>query len=59
MFNVNLWKTSGHYGKYNANMFFVKIREEVKNSGGKNDVIEEIHGLKPMNCPAHCIMFDS
>jgi threonyl-tRNA synthetase len=54
MFNVNLWKTSGHYGKYNANMFYVKI-----SNAEASGTVEEMHGLKPMNCPAHCLMFDN
>lgn len=36
---------SGHYFKYKENIFFI------------NDNGEE-HGLKPMNCPGHCVMFD-
>ena len=45
MFDSNLWKISGHWDKYKDNMFLI--------GGG-----DEVHGLKPMNCPAHCIMFD-
>ncbi len=36
---------SGHYFKYKENIFFIE------------DEGEE-HGLKPMNCPGHCLMFD-
>jgi threonyl-tRNA synthetase len=46
IFNLRLWKTSGHYKNYKENMFMVKI----ENQG---------FGLKPMNCPGHCLMFDS
>ena len=46
IFNLKLWKTSGHYKNYKENMFMVKI----ENQG---------FGLKPMNCPGHCLMFDS
>ncbi|KAF9935194.1 threonyl-tRNA synthetase [Linnemannia zychae] len=45
MFNVKLWKTSGHWDNYKDNMFMF-------------DVEKEQFGLKPMNCPAHCLMFD-
>ena len=41
-----MWKTSGHYFKYRENIFFIQ-----------EDDGEE-HGLKPMNCPGHCVMFD-
>ena len=46
IYNLKLWKTSGHYKNYKENMFMVKI----ENQG---------FGLKPMNCPGHCLMFDS
>lgn len=46
MFKSTLWKTSGHYFKYKGNMFFL-------------DVEEQEFGLKPMNCPSHCVMFNS
>ncbi|KAG0215048.1 threonyl-tRNA synthetase [Mortierella sp. NVP41] len=45
MFNVKLWKTSGHYENYKDDMFMI-------------DVEKETFGLKPMNCPGHCLMFD-
>jgi threonyl-tRNA synthetase len=30
----------------------------VKDKLGEDEEIHE-HGLKPMNCPCHCLMFDS
>lgn len=45
IYNAELWMKSGHYFKYKENIFFIQ------------DEGEE-HGLKPMNCPGHCIMFD-
>jgi threonyl-tRNA synthetase len=45
IYNSELWMKSGHYFKYKENIFFL------------NDEGEE-HGLKPMNCPGHCLMFD-
>ncbi|KAF9364122.1 threonyl-tRNA synthetase [Mortierella sp. NVP85] len=44
MFNVKLWHTSGHWDNYKENMFMF-------------DVEKETFGLKPMNCPGHCLMF--
>jgi len=44
MYNMNLWHTSGHAAKYKENMFLL-------------DVEGQEFGLKPMNCPGHCIMF--
>lgn len=46
MFKNTLWKTSGHYFKYKENIFFLEIEDQE-------------FGLKPMNCPSHCVMFDS
>lgn len=44
-FNLDLWHTSGHADHYKENMFLL-------------DVEGQEWGLKPMNCPAHCLMFD-
>lgn len=46
MYNSKLWETSGHWGNYKENMFTF-------------DVEKETYGLKPMNCPGHCLMFKS
>lgn len=45
MFNCDLWKQSGHYQNYKDNMFLF-------------DVEEKEFGLKPMNCPGHCMIFN-
>jgi len=45
MYNAKLWKTSGHWDHYAENMF-------------RFDVEKEAFGLKPMNCPGHCLIFD-
>lgn len=47
MFKNELWKTSGHYFKYAKDMFFVNTDEG------------EQFGIKPMNCPSHCLVFGS
>lgn len=44
MFNVSLWEQSGHLKHYKEDMFLL-------------DVDKEQFGLKPMNCPAHAMMF--
>ncbi|KAK5653533.1 hypothetical protein OQA88_8792 [Cercophora sp. LCS_1] len=44
MFNVTLWEQSGHLAHYKEDMFLL-------------DVDKEQFGLKPMNCPAHAMMF--
>ena len=44
LFDVELWKRSGHYEAYRENMFF-------------SDVDEREFSLKPMNCPSHCLIY--
>jgi threonyl-tRNA synthetase len=44
IYNFDLWKTSGHAAHYKENMFSFNVEKEE-------------FGLKPMNCPGHCVMF--
>src|SRR5215213_10293142 len=44
IFSTELWKRSGHYENYLENMYFIQ------------DEDREL-GVKPMNCPGHCVMF--
>jgi threonyl-tRNA synthetase len=44
VFNLNLWEQSGHAQHYRDNMFIF-------------DVEGQEWGMKPMNCPGHCLMF--
>jgi threonyl-tRNA synthetase len=44
IFDVELFKTSGHFANYKENMFFTKVEERDFSS-------------KPMNCPSHCLLF--
>lgn len=46
IYNLKLWKISGHYRKFKDNMFLMKV----ENQG---------FGLKPVNCPTACLIFDS
>ena len=47
LFRTELFKTSGHYQLFKDDMFLMEGDEE-----------EEI-GLKPMNCPGHCHLFQT
>ena len=52
------WEQSGHWGKYRENMFV--IPDEVPNVEDEGPVISGDAGwmaLKPMNCPAHVLVF--
>ena len=58
LMDVNQWEKSGHWGKYSENMFAVP--DEVPQAGGEGPVITGEAGmmaLKPMNCPAHILVF--
>ncbi|HXD54664.1 MAG TPA: threonine--tRNA ligase [Solirubrobacteraceae bacterium] len=46
IFDAELWKTSGHWGKYRENMFTLSVEER------------EI-AVKPMNCPGHCHLYST
>jgi threonyl-tRNA synthetase len=52
------WEQSGHWGKYRENMFV--IPDEVPNTQDEGPVVSdkaEWMALKPMNCPAHVLIF--
>ncbi|MFV2071609.1 MAG: threonine--tRNA ligase [Thermoanaerobaculales bacterium] len=50
IFDVELWKRSGHYENYRDDMFF---------ADNFDDVEERSSSVKPMNCPSHCLLFGS
>ncbi|KAI1752745.1 threonyl-tRNA synthetase [Xylaria castorea] len=53
-----LWKKSGHLENYSDDMFTV-----TSTSPSRKDTIEggeeDEYGLKPMNCPGHCLIYAS
>jgi len=58
LMDVRQWEKSGHWGKYSENMFAVP--DEVPQAGGEGPVISgtgDMLALKPMNCPAHILIF--
>ena len=44
IYDVDVWKTSGHWDNYRDHMYFF-------------DTDSREYGLKPMNCPGHCFVF--
>jgi threonyl-tRNA synthetase len=46
LYDSELWKTSGHWGKYREHMFITETEGHE-------------FGLKPMNCPGHAHLFKS
>ena len=52
------WEQSGHWGKYRENMFV--IPDEVPNVEDEGPIVSndaQWMALKPMNCPAHILIF--
>jgi threonyl-tRNA synthetase len=52
------WEKSGHWGKYRENMFV--IPDEVPNTEDEGPLVSDSAqwmALKPMNCPAHVLIF--
>ncbi|CEP61643.1 threonine--tRNA ligase MST1 LALA0_S03e07514g [Lachancea lanzarotensis] len=49
IYRKSLWERSGHWENYKEDMFRVEGQ----------DIEKEEYGLKPMNCPGHCIIFKS
>jgi threonyl-tRNA synthetase len=46
IYDAELWKTSGHWGKYREHMFLAADSEG-----------QEMGAVKPMNCPGHAHLF--
>ncbi len=44
IYSTDLWKRSGHYDNYLDDMYLIEIDERE-------------YGVKPMNCPAHAMMY--
>ncbi|ESU36317.1 Threonyl-tRNA synthetase [Giardia duodenalis] len=45
--NTDLWGISGHLQHYKENMFLLERKEKT----------DPQYGLKPMNCPCHCLLY--
>jgi threonyl-tRNA synthetase len=46
MWDVAIWKRSGHWEKYGENLFRIEQGDS-------------LYGLKPMNCPGHMLLFNT
>ncbi|TVV75810.1 threonine--tRNA ligase [Sphingomonas solaris] len=58
LMDARQWEQSGHWGKYRENMFVVP--DEVPNTADEGAVLSgegDLMALKPMNCPAHVLIF--
>ena len=74
MYKQSLWEQSGHWANYKDDMFTVTGHSshkpeaaQVESFNGRMQSKENINeaaeperfGLKPMNCPGHCLLFQS
>ena len=74
VFKKSLWEQSGHWANYKDDMFTVTKSSTRKHTGALNgldnarvqetlnvptNLHSEGYGLKPMNCPGHCLFFQS
>jgi threonyl-tRNA synthetase len=79
VFDPSLFRTSGHLGNYNENMFRLWTEDELEATDGasaaspqrgphqtdakqkatdvRKQMQDQSFGLKPMNCPSHCVIF--
>jgi threonyl-tRNA synthetase len=58
LMNARQWERSGHWGKYRENMFVVP--DEIPSTEDDAPILSgdaELMALKPMNCPAHILVF--
>ncbi|CAO3570417.1 unnamed protein product [Mortierella alpina] len=72
MYKKELWETSGHWQNYKDDMFQVQRgcghqhheghgdehKEGAVLAASLTEGHDEVFGLKPMNCPGHCLIFD-
>ena len=58
LMDAKQWEASGHWGKYRENMFVVP--DEIPNADDDGPILSgksDLMALKPMNCPAHVLIF--
>ena len=58
LMDARQWEQSGHWGKYRENMFVVP--DEIPSVEDEGPVLSgdaDLMALKPMNCPAHVLIF--
>ena len=71
-FDPKLFRTSGHLGNYNENMYRLWTEDLLEDALAKKedgsdktaaDLIKQLQdnsfAIKPMNCPSHCVIFGS
>jgi threonyl-tRNA synthetase len=59
IYKKSLWETSGHWENYAEDMFSVRGRGATGETENAQVGQDEEFGLKPMNCPGHCLLFSN
>ncbi|EER26877.1 hypothetical protein D8B26_005571 [Coccidioides posadasii str. Silveira] len=59
MYKKSLWEKSGHWHIYKDDMYEVRGRGATGQTVDVEIGEDEQYGLKPMNCPGHCVLFAS
>ncbi|KAF2664144.1 class II aaRS and biotin synthetase [Microthyrium microscopicum] len=59
IYKRSLWEKSGHWDNYANDMFEVRGRGATGVKENADIGEDEVFGLKPMNCPGHCLLFAS
>ncbi|XXH02492.1 hypothetical protein Hte_008868 [Hypoxylon texense] len=54
-----LWRKSGHLENYSDDMYTVTSTSPSRSDSSTAGDEEDEYGLKPMNCPGHCLIFAS
>jgi threonyl-tRNA synthetase len=57
IYKKSLWEKSGHWENYAEDMFSVQGRGATGQTDNAQVGEDEEFGLKPMNCPGHCLLF--
>jgi threonyl-tRNA synthetase len=57
IYKKSLWEKSGHWENYAEDMFSVQGRGAIGQADKTQIGEDEEFGLKPMNCPGHCLLF--
>ena len=59
IYKKSLWEKSGHWENYAEDMYSVTGRGASGETEERQIGQDEEYGLKPMNCPGHCLLFAS
>ncbi|KAM3089002.1 threonyl-tRNA synthetase [Clarireedia jacksonii] len=59
IYKKSLWETSGHWENYAEDMYSVTGQGSSGENTARQKGEDEEYGLKPMNCPGHCLIFAS